>query len=167
MKQYANIKDDARILEMFQKIKEFSVFTVDDIRSFMEMGSLREYEPGEIIIKQGDLDCWVYFLLSGNLDVIQDEHVIGKIKNRGELFGEMGVIDGSPRSTSVKAIKKPIVLGVDASLMERKEKANDLVFCYTLYRMFAEVLADRLRELTKENTRLRSELRRFQSAKII
>lgn len=167
MKEYANIRDDTRFLEMFQKAKEFSMFTTNDIKSFMEMGSLREYEPGEVIIKQGDLDCWVYFLLSGFLEVIQNDNVIGKITKRGELFGEMGVIDASPRSTTVRSVKKSIVLGVDASLMERKEKANDIVFCYTIYRMFAEVLADRLRTVTEENTRLRDEFRRFKSAKII
>lgn len=167
MKEFGKIQDDARVLEMFQKIKEFSRFSTQDIESFLEMGNPREYQPGEVIIKQGDLDCWVFFLLSGFLEVIQDENVIGKIKNRGELFGEMGVIDASPRSTTVQAVRKSIVLGVDASLMERKEKENDMVFCYTLYRMFSEVLAERLRSVTVENTRLRKELRRFQSARVI
>ena len=164
MKEYYKYTDDEKILKIFGKIQEFSMFSRDDMKSFMQMGKLQEYEPGELIIKQGELDSWVYFLLSGTLKVLVDDAMIGKINKRGEIFGEMGIIDGSPRSTSVQALKKSIVLGVDASLIDRKEKANDAVFCYTLYRRFAEIMAERMRTLTKENTRLRKALAQSTSA---
>ena len=165
MKEYYKYTDDAKILGVIQKIKEFSMFSPADIKSFMAMGKVLEYEPGELIIRQGDLDCWVYFLLSGLLEIVRDGGVIGKVNKRGEVFGEMGIIDGSPRSTSVRASQKSVVLGVDASLLDRSEKANDAVFGYTLFKRFSEILAERLRALTEENTRLRKELARFKSAK--
>lgn len=139
------------------------MFTKDDLRSFMEMGRVVEYAPGEMIIKKGDLDCWVYFLLSGELQVSNGMNVIRTLSKRGEVFGEMAVIDGSARSTNVSAIKKSIVLGVDASLMDSNNDANGVVFNCTLYRVFSEILAERLRELTEENTSLKADLARFKS----
>lgn len=165
MKEYFKYSDDDAVLKLFDRIQEFDMFSRDDIKSFMEMGRLQEYEPGELIIREGEFDCWVYFLLSGYLQVLVGNAVIGTIKKRGEVFGEMGIIDGSARSTTVQVLKKSIVLGVDCSLMDREGKAGDAVFNYTLYKRFAETMAERLRALTEENSRLRAALARAQSPK--
>ena len=58
----------------------------------------------------------------------------------------------------MRAVEKSLILGVDASLMDRTGKGNNAVFGYTLYRRFAEILAERLRALTLDNSRLRKEL---------
>lgn len=78
-----------------------------------------------------------------------------------------GSSDASPRSTTVRTVSKALVLGVDASLMGQKEKENDLVFCNTLYKLFCEILAEHLRLLSEDNSRLRKELARYRSAKVI
>lgn len=70
------------------------------------------------------------------------------------MFGEMGIIDGSPRSATIRATASSLVLGLDASFLDQKQKTSDLGFCYIVYRLFAEVLAARLRESNDENLRL-------------
>jgi len=67
----------------------------------------------------------------------------------------MGVITGSPRSATIMASsKKSLVLGVDASMVDRSLKTNDPSFAYKMYKLFAEILTSRLRNTTEENVRL-------------
>ena len=155
-------RENSKILDLFQHLKGFSVFSDQELLSFVKMGRIREYEPGETIINQGEFDCWVYILISGALDIEQGGQIVSALKRCGDMFGEMGVIDGSPRSATIKARSRSLVLGFDASVIDNKLKENHISFCYTLYRLFAEVLAVRLRETTKENIRLKEELAQYQ-----
>ncbi|MBU0731045.1 MAG: cyclic nucleotide-binding domain-containing protein [Proteobacteria bacterium] len=154
-----NHGDNIKILELLRQIKRFDIFSDNDLNSFLKLSNLLTYKPNEVIIKEGEYDCWVYFLIKGSLDIIKDGKVIGKLQRNGDLFGEMGVIEGSPRSASIRANAESVVLGVDASVIDRKFKTNEIFFCYTIYRLFSEVLAARLRNTTEENTVLRQELR--------
>jgi hypothetical protein len=66
-------------------------------------------------------------------------------------------------SASVYALDETVCLATDASYIDRLSDNDRVAFCYILYRIFAEILADRLRlrseELIKEkeeNKKLRS-----------
>jgi len=69
----------------------------------------------------------------------------------------MGVIDGSPRSATIRAETKVMILEFDSALIEKKYKDKQINFCYMIYRIFSEVLASRLRNTTEENIRVRAE----------
>ena len=139
-------------------MKGFQSLSDHNLRSLLELARLREYEIGEIVIKEGEYDCWIFFLLSGWLEILKGDNVVGHLRRLGDLFGEMGVVDGSPRSATIRAAAPSVILGVDGSVVDRKLRSQDLAFCYTIYRAFAEVLAVRLRNTTEDNIRLRKAL---------
>jgi CRP/FNR family cyclic AMP-dependent transcriptional regulator len=139
------------ILRLFNNIRTFTTLPEKDIRALIKSGKFRMYEPGEVLINEGEYDCWVYFLISGQLEIVKGGKAIGLLQRNGDMFGEMGVIDGSP----IRALTKSYVLGLDASYLDQKQKTSDLSFCYIIYRLFAEVLAVRLRDTTEENIKLR------------
>jgi small-conductance mechanosensitive channel/CRP-like cAMP-binding protein len=71
-----------------------------------------EYTPflaGETITRQGDVAHWLYLIGRGELDVVLDagghKRVIGTIRSgeRGDFFGEMGMLTGEPRTANVVA----------------------------------------------------------------
>ena len=159
MKETAYIGDNEKLINLLKKINRFSKFSDDDFRSFLKLAKLKEYQPGEVIISEGEVDCWVYFLIKGSLEITKNNKVIGALKRTGDLFGEMGVIDGSPRSATIRVSdKSALVLGVDSSIVDRKLREKDLSFGYTVYRLFAEILAARLRNSTEENIRLKENI---------
>lgn len=158
--------DNLEIIQLLRRITRFDNFSDRDLKAFVSLGRITTYEPASVIIKEGEFDCWVYFLITGSLEIVKNGKVIGKLQRNGDLFGEMGVIEGSPRSASIIAKTESIVLGVDASVIDRKLKTNDIYFCYTVYRLFSEVLAARLRNTTTENMQLRKELAELKGEKI-
>lgn len=154
MRERTFADDNLALVESLKTLDKFKLFGNEEIASFVEAGRFREYEPGDVVIREGEYDCWVYFMINGKLEISNKGTVVGYLQRNGDMFGEMGVIDASPRSATIKAISKTLTLSFDASVIDQKLKSNDLRFCYMLYRIFAEVLAVRLRETTRENTQL-------------
>lgn len=69
----------------------------------------RSYRRGEVVFHHGDSGNTLHLVCSGHLKVVLpsesgDEAVL-KIVGPGEIFGEMALLDGSPRSATVVALE--------------------------------------------------------------
>lgn len=60
------------------------------------------YEPGDIIISQGDRADFVYNMSSGVAEVLVDDVNVGRIGD-GEIFGAMAALTYTDRSATVRA----------------------------------------------------------------
>jgi F420-non-reducing hydrogenase small subunit len=107
------------------------------------------YEKGEVIFRQGDSGDTMFIIQSGAVEVTRSSEgkdVVLAVLERGDFFGEMALLDNSPRSATVKAIQRSrllplnrqslssrartdpaILLQVMASLIMRLEKTNRLL----------------------------------------
>lgn len=159
MRETDYLKENKKALDLLRRISRFQAFSGEELDSFLAVGKLKEYEAGETIIKKGEIDHWAYFLVSGEVKIVKGEKTFAIFKRSGDLFGEMGVIDGSPRSASVWALTKTTVLGLDFSTFNEQNKEMAGFFHYTVYRLFAESLAERLRVTNEEVMRLQGELK--------
>ena len=70
---------------------------------------IKEFDEGEIIIREGDLGDCAYILESGRAKVFKklpngDQQVVGVLAANA-IFGELGLIDRLPRSATVKALE--------------------------------------------------------------
>jgi len=61
------------------------------------------FPPGNVIIKNGEISDDLYFLLKGNVRVIDLNNNEVAVLEQGSFFGEMGVIDRGPRTATVTA----------------------------------------------------------------
>jgi CRP-like cAMP-binding protein len=111
------------------------------------------------------MDPWLYFLLSGKIRVTKEGEEIGTISKKGEIFGEMRIIDDQSRSATVLASGKTVCLAVDTSAGNRlstsDQKDERLDFLLLLYRIFAEYITYRLRLTNEELIRSKKEVRRL------
>lgn len=165
MTDSGNIQGNRDIIEKLKAITPLKFIKEDDIKGLLESSKMIRYDPGEVIIEEGQYSSWIYFLIKGEVRIEKDGEEISVLKRRGDLFGEMGIIDNSPRSASIIADTGTICLAIDASYSKKLKGNEKNAFNAILYRIFAEILAERLRtmdiELVKvknENTQLRAEL---------
>ncbi len=78
---------------------------------------LRELSAGDILIRQGDSETDVYFILSGQLRVLVDEREVA-VRVAGQHVGEMALIDPSlPRSATNVAAEPTLVAKVKESVL--------------------------------------------------
>jgi len=76
----------------------------DSLAAFLEQLEVREYAEQNVIFAAGDEPEAVYLIASGSVLVLHSgvggpAVTLGRIR-RGEMVGEMGVVDGGPRSAS-------------------------------------------------------------------
>lgn len=155
------LKDNINYFEKLGTIPSLADFSEKDLKGLLELSKIRKYEPGELILEEGFFDCWIYFLVSGKIRVIKHDEGLSVLKRTGDVFGEMGIIDGSPRSASVYAVDTTVCLATDASYIDRLSGNDKTVFSCILYRIFSEILANRLRLTSEELIKAKEEIERM------
>jgi CRP/FNR family cyclic AMP-dependent transcriptional regulator len=82
------------------------------------------YKPGEVVLRRGDLDNWMYFLLKGRLAVYLTEPPSGEVVNYvtpGEVFGDLARLVGQPRTATLVAdtsARETMVFATDYAIFE-------------------------------------------------
>jgi CRP-like cAMP-binding protein len=159
------LKENIENIQRLMSISALRHFETRNLGKLLRLSKIRQYEDGEIIIQEGDMDPWLYFLLSGKIRVAKEGEEIGTISKKGEIFGEMRIIDDQSRSASVLSVGKTICLAVDTSAGNRlstsEQKDERLDFLLLLYRIFAEYITTRLRLTNEELIRAKKEVRRL------
>jgi NADH:quinone reductase (non-electrogenic) len=73
------------------------------------------FGPGEIVFHQGDHGDRVYLIISGDVEVIREKSdgadVLAKL-SAGECFGEMALLQDSPRNATIRALTEVDVVSV-------------------------------------------------------
>jgi CRP/FNR family cyclic AMP-dependent transcriptional regulator len=152
------LKDNEAIIRKLKTIPVLRVLEVRHLQKLLELSRLHEYPAGELILAEGSLDNRIYYLLQGKARIVKNNRELAVIRRTGDVFGEMGVIDGSARSASVYAMEPTVCLVADISSLDDLQDESKHVFRYTLFRGFAQILANRLRMTTEELMRAREEI---------
>jgi CRP-like cAMP-binding protein len=98
-------------LELLARIPLFHGLNETECRQVAEIAQIKEFVPGDVIIRQGQRSQELWVLLEGKADVIK---ITGEDKPRGEAvilavlepyshFGEMSFFHSAPHSASVRA----------------------------------------------------------------
>jgi len=152
------LTDNHALMQKLKQMPTLEHFDEENLQGALKLSKIREYEPGEPILEEGSYDNRIFFLVSGKVRIEKDGKELTVLDRGGDVFGEMGVIDGSARSASAYAVDKAVCLATDISYIDRLSGNDKMAFGYILYRIFAESLANRLRftsaELIKANAKI-------------
>ena len=87
---------ELKAISLFARLEE------EDLKRLGKSVVQRKYSKGDIIVKEGEQAVAFYVIVSGRVDVTKGGDKVGE-KRAGEPFGEMALLDGYPRSTTVIA----------------------------------------------------------------
>ncbi len=163
------LKENIENIQKLMTIPALKNFETKSLGKLLRLSKIRQYDTGECIIKEGDLDPWLYFLLSGKIRISKEKHNIGTLDKKGEIFGEMRIIDSLSRSASVTAVGKTICLAVDTSAKNRLttggSRDEKIDFLLLLYRIFAEYMSIRLRLTNEELVSAKKQIKKLRTVK--
>jgi len=84
----------------------FRTMTTDVFVDFVMALENREFQSGDVVVRQGDPGREMFIIVDGQVDVIlsmpQSASTVAKLKT-GDFFGEASLITGQPRTASVVA----------------------------------------------------------------
>lgn len=141
--------------EIFVKLKQsvafFSTLSDGELLALLKLAVSESFADGQVIFKENTRGDNMYIILSGTVRISKylggkKEEVLAKLAS-GACFGEMGIIDQSPRSASATVEGgQAILLVINESLLSSK----NILLAYKLFKSFSIMLAGRLRETNEK-----------------
>jgi CRP-like cAMP-binding protein len=103
------------------------------VSSVAKTGALgKVYEPGEVIVPQGDLGACMYEIQEGRVEVVREvdgKHMRLAVLEAGDFFGEMALFERIARTATVRAVENARVLTIDKEiLLSRIQEEPALAF---------------------------------------
>jgi len=147
--------------EMLSKIPVFEGLKTSELRQVAGIVHRRQYVAGEYVFYQGDPGLGMYVVEQGEVSVLLigsdgSKKELAVLKD-GDFFGELSLLDESPRSASVIALADANLIGFfRPDLFEIMEKAPGTGLKIVL--KVAEMIGERLRNTNQELSKLRAEL---------
>jgi len=96
----------------------------------MAEGMERQLQPGDVLFNEGDRGEIMYLIREGKIKITKgkgDEEKTLAVLKEGDFFGEMAIIDGSPRSAGAVAVTPVSLLVIDKESFKEKLRENPLI----------------------------------------
>ena len=136
-------------LVLLQNVPLFSGLPESQVYQIARMAGVRRVPRNTTIVRVGDSTDALFVRVSGSAKVLnrdaEGREVILSLLGAGECFGEMGLIDGAPRSADVVSCE-PCELLVIAKSDFARALAENVDLCFNMMKS----LADRLREANRK-----------------
>jgi serine/threonine protein kinase len=142
---YQGLRDEEETLdgrEQFAQLRHLSFFhdfCGAEIRELQRAGEWREYQAGDEIVREGEIDGRFYVIVSGRVTVERNGETIGTF-GAGDCFGETSYVSDVKRNSTIRAVDGVEILSVSATLLEQVSAACQLRFT----RVFLNTLIQRL-----------------------
>ncbi|MEW6501441.1 MAG: cyclic nucleotide-binding domain-containing protein [Thermodesulfobacteriota bacterium] len=164
MKESEYLEGQDHLVARIRLLPAFADFDDHRLKELLRLCKIRIFEAGETVIQEGEKERCMYFLFSGAVQVSKGGRVVSTLRRTGDVFGEMSLVDGAPRSATVRAVGETTCLTVDAAQLENPASKEDAAFQAAIYRMFTHLLTARLRVTTDEYLKVRQELEQLRKS---
>ena len=147
--------DDSERLELLAKVPLFAGLTPAALELVALVASEESYATGDVIFEHGEVGEKLYIILSGRVRISRNVPGMGEealaILNPGAIFGEMALLDDTPRSADARVHERVTLMVIS------REAFEDLLFlnkdlAYEVLWSMVRILSSRLRETTDKLT---------------
>ncbi len=119
-----------------------------ELAQLAEICSEKEFSPGNLILEQNSTGSEMYIIAQGSVEVFirgLDEENVLVLLGKGQVFGEMALLDQGYRSASVRATSDGCTLYLMAYQNFRKLVQENLNIGFVVMRNLARDLAFKMR----------------------
>ncbi len=96
-------------------LKSLSMFADTPDEALYELADLlyeMDVPAGDIIVKEGEAGESLYIIVTGKVEVVDDHRVLNQLGARA-VFGELSLLDSSPRTATIRALDETTLLRLD------------------------------------------------------
>jgi phosphoserine phosphatase RsbU/P len=149
----------------------------NDLSTLRQTANERAFEPGDVILRQGEEGDVFYVITSGSASVSQKldegEEIVLGVLGPGQYVGELALLDQSPRMATCRALTPLTALefhqSVFKELMEKSPAVASVMLLHVLGNMRRQdqLIIEELSEKNEELSRAYSELQRAQAELVV
>jgi len=141
-------------VSFLKQFKPFEEFNEADLGILDAVLRDANFARGQEIFSTGDESTTMYVIRKGYVRIFRrtkEEDKTIAVASPGEFFGELALVDTSPRSASVTASDDVVALTITKRNMDYLQSHNPSV-ALKIYKVLMRVLSSRLRRTFKKTT---------------
>jgi CRP-like cAMP-binding protein len=140
--------DELSTLRAFPLFKDLSDA---DLKRVLKLLHVRHFAADEVVFREGQTGAGMYIIQSGEVDIVMrtadgSEVKLVTMRDR-QFFGELALLEATPRSASCVVRKPTVLLGMFQSDLESLVERNSRLGARVLWNL-ARLTGLRLRELS-------------------
>lgn len=138
-----------------EKVRIFNGLTPEEVDHILHQGKITNFNAGMTVFHEGTLGSSLFVVLKGEVAILHHNEMIAKCVV-GDAFGEMAVLNHSPRSASASALTDCRLFALD------EKELNNILRREVAQRMLMNVihiLSERLEAANARNHDLRTKLK--------
>lgn len=115
----------------------------------------REYKSGEVVFHQGDTGLGMYIIVRGTVNIVcgPESNLLTELKE-GDFFGELALLDDSPRSATAITKEPSMLLGFFKPELLDIITRNPKLGCKVLFKL-AWIIGERLKRTNEQLNELK------------
>ena len=141
------MSESSKFDEIARRVPLFNGLTPEDVGKIFSKGMTMTVEKDNVIFYQGTTGNQMYVVLGGRVDLFDRKKPIASLRT-GDLFGEMAVINGEPRSATAVAGETTRLFVLSETVFQRLMEKRVAI------RMLLNVIGTMSRRLREMNTKL-------------
>ena len=97
-------RETSAVAQLLKELPLFSDLTRRELEKVERIAHERSYGPGEAIFHKGDPGVGLYVIRKGTICIVSDqpETILGELSD-GDFFGEIAILNETPRSATARA----------------------------------------------------------------
>ena len=122
--------------DFLRKVPLFADLAEADLDRLCEAAREVVLEPGATLFREGDTGDRAYIIRDGELEIVKlsgDREILLAVRRRGEVIGELALLDESPRMASARARSRTTMLTIGKEqldhLLESSSSAARAIPC--------------------------------------
>lgn len=147
LKKWTKSSAEINKINFLKTVPFFGDLSHWQLKKVSEIVFERTYEHGELIFEYGQPGAALFLIEEGKVGVeIESQGVSLQLASleKGAFFGEMALLDDSPRSASVRALEPTRTLALYRTDLRRLIHSDPQTACQ-IYQALARIVGDRLR----------------------
>lgn len=147
LKRWKRSSPEMDRIQFLKTVPFFNELSNWQLRRVSEIVFERSYEPDELIFEQDQPGAALFLIIEGQVAVEMyhdHEPTTLAVLEKGAFFGEMALLDESPRSASARCLERTQTLALYRNDLSRLIQTDPQTACH-IYRALARIVGDRLR----------------------
>ena len=95
----------------------FAQLSAEELDALLDVAATRALAPREVLFRKGDPGAELFGILEGSLRATtssaRGKEVTFSVMGPGEIFGEIALLDGRPRSATIEAVEASCVIALE------------------------------------------------------
>ena len=159
-------KVERSIIDVLKAVPLFEELSNREIQNIARIAYQRHYSAGEVIIHEGQNAAGMYIMVDGQAEVtksLEDGTTLHltTLENSG-LFGDVGLLDSSPRTATVTATRDSSIIGFFRPELLELINSNPRLASKVIFKL-GQILTARFRFINNEFEKAQAEIGRLKT----